>query len=115
MFCNPAPIPVMHTGTATSGKFGMHNTRLPINPVSTTLSTSQFPPKLHLDAGHITGSQALNINLQSPGSMKSTQLGPGLAFGVSLTVYRLASPEIPLHLTLSPFLYGLTVFVNSDA
>src|SRR3989344_9293121 len=113
MFCNPAPIPVMHTGTATSGKFGMHNTRLPINPVSTTLSTSQFPPRLHLVAGHITGSHALNMSLQSLGSMKSTQLGPALAFGVSLTVYMLCSPEMPLHFTLSPFLYWLAVFVNS--
>ena len=68
MFSSPACIPVKHIGTGSYGmlKFGKPKIILPIIPVSTTLAPIfQFPPKLNLDTGHITGSQTPNKILQS--------------------------------------------------
>ena len=98
MFCNPAFIPVMHTGTTTSGKFGAHNAIDPTSPVSVTLSTCHFPPRLHLLEGHITGSHALKSILHSCGSIKSLHSASDFITFSFVTVY---SPK-PLQLTLFP-------------
>src|SRR3989344_2942984 len=64
--------------------FGRHNNVLPIIPDWITSSTWYFPPKSHLDAGHITGSHTLNNILQSLGSMKSWHCTAGI-FGADFT------------------------------
>ena len=67
---NPDNTPGKQTGTATPPsagfpKLGKPKTEDPIIPVSGTLFTCHFPPKLNLEVGHITGSQTLNNTLQS--------------------------------------------------
>ena len=85
MFFKEANTPEMQIGTATSPKLGAHKINEPINPDCITLSsgTSYSPPKLHLEAGHITGSQALYINWHCAGPKTSSHLiAEGLNFFV---------------------------------
>ena len=69
-------MPVKQTGTATpSFIFGKNRSVDHIIPDWITFLGGTLPPKVHLELGHMTGSQALNSSLQSAGSITSMHLG----------------------------------------